>query len=66
MLALAKTEKESGTEGSVTFVELPAAQQQRNVSERAATIRFGEISVDVYNEASPELLSSILKAAQSC
>lgn len=66
VLALAKAEKNSGTENAVIFVELPTAQQQRNVSERAATIRLGEISVDVYNEASPELLSRILEAARSC
>jgi hypothetical protein len=66
VLALANTEKAKGVEAGVTFVELPAAQAQRKVSERAATFRYGDIYVDIYNEASPELLRSILEAVRSC
>ena len=66
VLALANAERTTAADTAVTFVELPAVQQQRNVSERAATIRIGEISIDVYNETDPELLKSMLETLRSC
>ena len=66
VLNLANTEKHPGTESAVTFAELPPAQEQQKVSERAATFRCGDIHIDIYNEASPELLRSILEAVQLC
>ena len=66
VLALANTERSSAADTAVTFVELPAIQQKRNVSELAATIRIGEISIDVYNETDPALLKSMLEILRSC
>lgn len=66
LLALANAERNNAEDAAVTFVELPTAQQQRNVSERAATIRFSNTSIDIYNEVSPELLKVMLATLQSC
>ena len=66
LLALANAERNTAEDAAVTFVELPTAQQQRNVSERAATIRFSNTSIDIYNEVSPELLKVMLATLQSC
>lgn len=66
LLALANAERSTAEDAAVTFAELPTAQQQRNVSERAATIRLGNISIDIYNEVNPELLKVILATLQSC
>ena len=65
-MALANAERNTVEDAAVTFVELPTAQQQRNVSERAATIRLSNISIDIYNEVSPELLNVMLATLQSC
>lgn len=66
LLALANAERNAAKDAAVTFVELPTAQQQRNVSERAATIRLGNVSIDIYKEVSPELLKVMLASLQSC
>ena len=66
LLAVANTEINTAKDAAITFVELPTAQQQRNVSERAATIRLGSVSIEIYNEVSPELLKVMLSTLQSC
>ena len=61
LLALGNAESHTAKDAAVTFVELPTAQQHRNVSERAAIIRLNNISIDIYNTVSPELLKVMCK-----
>lgn len=54
------------SEKAVTFAEVPAIQQKRNDSERAATIRINEVSVDIYNGINSALLKCMLELLQLC
>ena len=66
LLALAKTEKNTMRE-TVAFVELPAPKHEmQNVSERVATIRNGDVSVDIYSGIRPELLKIMLDSFRPC
>lgn len=66
ILALANAAGKPEKDAAVTFVELPGAQQQRNVSERVATIRNGDVSVDIYSGIRPELLKIMLDSFRPC
>ena len=66
MLALAKTEKNTMRE-PVAFVELPAPKHEmQNVSERIATIRINDASVDLYAGVQPKLLKALVETLRSC
>jgi len=66
LLALAKTEKNTMRE-TVAFVELPAPNHEmQNVSERVATIRINDASIDLYAGMQPELLKALVETLRSC
>ena len=66
LLALAKTEKNTMGE-PVAFVELPALKSEmQNVSERVATIRINDASIDIYASVQPELLKALVETFRSC
>lgn len=48
------------------FVELPAPQPLRNVSERTATLNVGSGSIDLYQEVGPELLRALVELLRIC
>ena len=53
--------------GTVTFAQLPAPQQQRRtVSEQAATVRIGDVAIDIYPGMDGDLLKALLEAVRSC
>ena len=53
--------------GTVTFAQLPAPQQQcRTVSEQAATVRIGDMAIDIYPGMDGDLLKALLEAVRSC
>ena len=66
LLALSKTEK-SNTGEAVTFVELPSPKREmQNVSERVATIRINDASIDIYAGMQTELLKALVETLRSC
>ena len=66
LLALAKTEKHVMRE-PVAFAELPAPKYEiQNVSERVATFRINDVSVDIYAGVQPELLKALVETLRSC
>ena len=59
--------RKDGAERSGTaFVELPAPQPLRNVSERTATLNIGSGSIDLYQEINPELLRTLVELLRTC
>ena len=59
--------RKDGVERSGTaFVELPAPQLLRNVSERTATLNIGSGSIDLYQEINPELLRTLVELLRTC
>ena len=51
----------------VSFAAIPIPElPSRNYSERIATFRYGELSLDVYRGAEPETVSLLLEALRSC
>ncbi|MEI3361346.1 MAG: transposase [Oscillospiraceae bacterium] len=59
--------RKDGEGRSVTvFVELPAPQPLRNVSERTATLNVGSGSIDLYQEVGPELLRALVELLRIC
>ena len=48
------------------FVELPAPQQFRNVSERTATLNIGNGSIDLYQKVEPDLLRTLVELLRQC
>jgi len=52
---------------TVAFVELPAPNHEmQNVSERVATIRINDTSIDIYAGVQPELLKALVETLRSC
>ena len=59
--------RKDGVERSGTaFVELPAPQPLRNVSECTATLNIGSGSIDLYQEINPELLRTLVELLRTC
>ena len=59
--------RKDGAERSGTaFVELPAPQMLRNVSERTATLNIGSSSIDLYQEIDPQLLRTLVELLRTC
>lgn len=55
------------TQNAVTFAELPPPEKQcHTITERSATLRVGEISVDLYQKLDAELLMTLIEALRSC
>lgn len=48
------------------FVELPAPQPLRNVSERTATLNIGDGIIDLYQEIGPEMLRILVELLRQC
>lgn len=53
-------------EGGTAFVELPAPQPLRKVSERTATLNIGTGSIDLYQEVGPEMLRTLVELLKQC
>ena len=51
--------KDAADRSAAVFVELPAPQPLRNVSERTVTLNLGKGSIDLYQEMSPEMLRTL-------
>ena len=51
--------KDAADRSAAVFVELPAPQPLRNVSERTVTLNLGKGSIDLYQEMSPEMLRTV-------
>ena len=56
----------TSTVSAETFTEVPVPVLKRSSSNVAAVIHISDISVDISENISPELLISILKAVRSC
>ena len=54
--------KDAADRSAAVFVELPAPQPLRNVSERTVTLNLGKGSIDLYQEMSPNMLSDFTGA----
>ena len=64
---LSSIRRKDGAERSGTaFVELPAPQMLRNVSERTATLNVGSSSIDLYQGRNPELLMTLVELLRTC
>ena len=52
---------------TVAFAELPAPKRElRNETERCATVRVGDGSIDIYQEMTPDLMKLLVEALRSC
>ena len=51
---------------AVTFAELPPKQTSRSVTERSATLRIGEVSLDVYPGCDAEQLKMLVELMRLC
>ena len=58
--------KDAAGRSGATFVELPALQPLRNVSERTATLNIGSGSIDLYQEIEPDLLRTLVELLREC
>ena len=58
--------KDGAVRSGPAFVELPAPQLSRNVSERTATRNIGGGSIDLYQEIGPELLRTLAELLRTC
>ena len=58
--------KDAADRSAAVFVELPAPQPLRNVSERTATLNIGSSSIDLYQEMGPELLRTLVELLRQC
>ena len=66
LLALARTEEHTKRE-TMVFAELPTPKCEiQNVSERVATFRINDVSVDIYAGVQPELLKALVETLRSC
>lgn len=51
----------------VSFAELPAVSQvQRTVAQQVATLRYKEVSLDIYPGMDTDMLQLIISALRSC
>ena len=67
VLTLADDSRNVAAQNSVTFAELPSPEKTyHTVAERSATLRVGEISIDLYQKLDPVLLKSLIEALRSC
>ena len=51
---------------AVTFAELPPKQASRSVTERSATLRIGDVSLDVYPGCDAEQLKMLVELMRLC
>ena len=51
---------------AVTFAELPAQKMSRNVAERTATLRIGNVSLDIYSGCDAEQLKMLVELLHLC
>ena len=51
---------------AITFAELPPKQASRNVTERSATLRIGDVSLDVYPGCDAEQLKMLVELMRPC
>ncbi len=58
--------KDAADRSAAVFVELPAPQPLRNVSERTVTLNLGKGSIDLYQEMSPEMLRTLVEILRTC
>lgn len=65
LLAPAETEPCSSVP-AVRFAELPPKQASRNVTERSATLRIGDASLDVYPGCDAEQLKMLVELLRLC
>ena len=64
---LSKAKQTEEPSAPVSFAAIPIPElPSRNASERIATLRYGELSLDVYNGIEPETLSLLLDTLRSC
>ena len=64
---LSKAEETERPSSPVSFAAVPIPKlPSRNCSERIATFRYGELSLDIYSGTEPETLSLLLEALRSC
>ena len=64
---LSKAKQTEESSAPVSFAAIPIPRHpSRKVSERIATFRYGELSLDVYNGIEPETLSLLLDTLRSC
>ena len=64
---LSKAKQTEKPSSPVSFAAIPVPRHpSRNVSERIATFRYGELSLDVYNGIEPETLSLLLDTLRPC
>ena len=68
VLACPGNSREVPTQEQVAFVELPAPAPVccETVTERSATLRIGNGSLDIYQKLSPNLLRTMIEALRSC
>ena len=51
----------------MTFAEPPAQKQMsRNAAERSATLRIGDVSLDIYSGCDAEQLKMLVKLMRPC
>lgn len=67
MVLVEAQKREAGRE-TVSFAELPAPSltQLRNVSQSVATVRYRDMSLDIYPGMDADTLRQILAAIRSC
>ena len=64
---LSKTKQAEEPSSPVSFAAIPIPElPSRNGSERIATFRYGELSLDVYKGIESETLSLLLETLRSC
>ena len=68
VLAFTGNSREVPAQEQVAFMELPAPDPvcSETFTERSATLRVGNGSLDIYQNLSPDLLRTMIEALKSC
>ena len=67
LLSIAGSTKALPETPAVAFAELPVPKQVCcNVAERSATLRAGNVSIDIYPQCGPEQLKTLVEILRTC
>ena len=67
LLSIAGSTKALPETPAVAFAELPVPKQVScNTAERSATLRVGNVSIDIYPQCGPEQLKALVEILRTC
>lgn len=65
-VSLPRTASQTSSSSDEIFTEVPVPVSRQSSSAAAAVIHFGDITIDISENISPEFLVSLLKAVRLC